>query len=244
MTLLASMKVKEIAKQLPASVRLFEEYGIDYCCGGGKSLAEACAAAKQPIDEVLEKLEKLNNIVADSDLTLWEREPLSDLVHHIVEVHHGFVRREIPRLKLLIEKVGSRHADSHPELTSLNLNFGFIAEELMNHMLKEEQVLFPYIERLQASKETATAPPPAVFGSVARPVECMMREHDLAASMLQEIRELTRDYLPPQGACPTYRAMLNGLHEFERDLHRHVHLENNILFPKAIELETVACALA
>lgn len=239
-----SMAVKEVVQRSPRAVRVFEEYGIDYCCGGGKSLIEVCAAADLDVEEILEKLHELNHTRDDSGSVSWDTKPLSAITRHIVKVHHEFVRKEIPRIGSLLEKVGSRHGDTHPELGDIQRNFAFIAAEMLDHMLKEEQVLFPYIEHLEVARATAALPAVPAFGSVARPVECMMREHDRAGSMVREIRRLTKDYTPPDGACPTYRAMLDALHEFEQDLHRHVHLENNILFPKAVELEATACALA
>lgn len=238
------MSVNEIVKALPSSVRLFEQYSIDYCCGGAKPLAEACAAKKLPVEDVLRKLGELEDGAGNSDAVQWETASLSDLTHHIVHVHHQFVRKEIPRLGALIEKVESRHGETHPELANIRRIFGNIGAEMLDHMLKEEQVLFPYIEHLEAARVASTLPAAPVFGSVARPVECMTREHDRAGSMVREIRDLTKEYTLPEGACPTYRAMLDALHEFEQDLHRHVHLENNILFPRAVELEATACALA
>ena len=238
------MTVKEIVKSLPSSVRLFEQYGVDYCCGGGKSLADACAAKNLHVQDFLEKLDALADRVGNSNAMPWESEPLSALTQYIVHTHHEFVRKEIPRLGALIEKVESRHGAGHPELASIRCKFGNLAAEMLDHMLKEEQVLFPYIEHLEAARTASTLPTIPVFGSVARPVECMMREHDRAGHIVHGIRELTKDYEVPEGACPTYRAMLDALHEFEQDLHQHVHLENNILFPRAVELEATACALA
>ena len=238
------MTVRDTVKLLPSSVRLFEQYGIDYCCGGGRSLADACAAKKLPVEDLLKRLYELEDNAGNSSTIQWENEPLSALTRHIVKTHHEFVRKEIPRLGALIEKVESRHGESHPELANIRRTFGNIAAEILDHMLKEEQVLFPFIEHLEASQAASTLPATPVFGTVTRPVECMMREHDRAGHMVREIRELAKDYTVPEGACPTYRAMLDGLHEFEQDLHQHVHLENNILFPRAVELEATACALA
>lgn len=238
------MTVKEIVKSWPSSVRLFEQYGIDYCCGGSKSLADACAAKNLDVQDLLAKLDTFADRARNSNTMPWESEPLSALTHYIVHTHHEFVRKEIPRLGALIEKVEARHGASHPELASIRCNFGNLAAEMLDHMLKEEQVLFPFIEHLETSQTASTLPATTTFGSVARPVECMMREHDRAGHIVHEIRQLTKDYKVPEGACPTYRAMLDALQEFEQDLHQHVHLENNILFPRAVELEATACALA
>jgi regulator of cell morphogenesis and NO signaling len=244
MTFNPSATVREIAQQAPLSIRLFEDIGIDYCCGGNKSLAEACRQAGVPLELALRKLSELNDRVADPDFTPWQEVLLSALTQHIVQTHHEYVRKEIPRLESLLDKVHERHGKAHPELTAMKLVFGFIAEELLNHMQKEEQVLFPYIARLEQASREGVLPPIAAFGSVARPVECMMRDHEKAGKEMLQIRELSKRFTVPDGACTSFRALYEGLREFDHDLHRHVYLENNILFPRAIELEAKACAVA
>jgi regulator of cell morphogenesis and NO signaling len=239
-----STTVREIAKNIPASVRIFEELGIEYCCSGAQSIAQACEKAQHTFEEVLTKLQESSERPEDVQLTKLGEASLSELTRHIVERHHSYVRNEISRLEPLLEKAGAKHAESYPELIAIKLVFGFLAEEMLDHMTKEEQVLFPYIEQLEVAKNSATLPPQPFFGSVARPVECMMKEHDRAGGLVKHIRELSHNYIPPENACATLRALYNGLREFEQDLHQHVHLENNILFPEAVELEAAACALA
>lgn len=148
MTFKPTATVREIAVQVPLSIRVFEEIGIDYCCGSSKSLVDACRQAGVPVELAVQKLSRLNDRIADPDLTPWQEAPLCELTQHIVQTHHEYVRKEIPRLESLLEKVNGRHAKAHPELTAIKVIFAIVAEEMLNHMQKEEQVLFPYIERL------------------------------------------------------------------------------------------------
>ena len=238
MTFKPSTTVGEIARQAPLSIRLFDEIGIDYCCGGNKSLAEACRTAGPPLELTLQQLNELNNsLVADPDIPLWQEAALPELIRHIVETHHEYIRNEIPRLESLLEQVNERYGKVHPELTAIKLEFGFIAEETLNHMDKEEQVLFPYIEQLEQPSQEGVSPATTPLGSVARPVECMRRDHAKAGEEMQRIRELSNDFTAPENASISFRELYEGLRSFEQDLHHHVHLENNILFPRAIALE-------
>jgi regulator of cell morphogenesis and NO signaling len=244
MTFKPSATLREIAQRAPLSIRWFDEIGLDYCCGGNKSLAEACRQAGVPLDLALRKLGELNERISDPGITPWQEAPLMELIQNIVQTHHDYVRKEIPRLKSLLDKVNDRHGKVHPELTAIKLVFGFVAEEMLNHMQKEEQVLFPYIERLEHASREGVLPPVTPFGSVAKPIECMMRDHVQAGKEMLQIREISRDFAPPDDSCTSYRALYDGLREFDQDLHRHVHLENYILFPRAIELEAKAFTLA
>jgi len=244
MTFQSSAIVRQIIEQVPLSVRLFDEMGIDYCCGGDKSLTEACRHAGVPVELALRRLSDLDDRIGDPDITPWQEAQLSDLVRHIVQNHHEYVRREIPRLQSLLEKVNDRHGKVHIELIAMKVMFDFVADEMLNHMDKEELVLFPYFVRLEQASRECSLPPVAPFGSVARPVECMMRDHTKAGKEMLQIRELSKGFTLPDGACTSFRALYDGLREFEQDLHRHVHLENNILFPRAIELERKASTLA
>lgn len=228
--------VREIALENPASIRVFESFGIDYCCGGRKPLAEACAAKNLSVDTVIAALEKdsTENAPAASD---WTTAPLSDLAAHIVNTHHAYVRRELPRLAELAVKVVNRHGDTRPELPQIQAKVAQISEELTEHLAKEEVVLFPYIRKSERALEDGAARPHSCFGTVANPIAMMTQEHDAAGTLIAEIRQLSGDYTPPVGACPTFLAFYTGLHEFEQDLHQHIHLENNILFPRALQLE-------
>jgi len=228
--------VREIALENPASIRVFEAFGIDYCCGGRKPLAEACAAKNIALDAVITALENgtAGSATASED---WSALSLGALVSHIVNAHHAYVRRELPRLAELASKVVSRHGDTKPELPQIQVKVGQISEELIEHLAKEEAVLFPYITKLERAKNEGTAKPHGCFGTVASPIAMMTQEHEAAGALLAEIRQLSGDYTPPVGACPTFHAFYNGLREFEQDLHQHIHLENNILFPRAMAME-------
>jgi regulator of cell morphogenesis and NO signaling len=227
--------VREIAVENPSSIRVFESLGIDYCCGGRSSLSDACSRTDIDLDRLLDLLAQANlNAPVSKE---WSGKPLRDLIAHIVEKHHGFVRTETPRIESLLSKVVAKHGQAHPEVLQIELLFTAISQELSTHMLKEEQILFPYVERMERALLNADALPAAFFGSVKRPIANMMAEHDDAGALLSRIRKLSNGYAAPGGACPTFVALYRGIEEFERDLHHHVHLENNILFPRTVEME-------
>jgi len=235
----ATRTVRELATEIPNATRIFEKFGIDYCCGGGKPLQDACRQAKIPVDEVLRSLQAENSastetVLSDPD---FKNTRLADLIAHILSRHHGYVKQEIPRLKQLFFKVVAVHCAAHPELGAAQRTFASLADELTAHMMKEEMVLFPYIEKLEQTRSAGQRAPLAPFGSVRNPVHMMELEHESAGKALDEIRTLTSAYTPPEGACFSYRTLYSALKEFEADLHTHVHLENNILFPRATALE-------
>lgn len=225
--------ISEIAAETPSSIRVFESLGIDYCCGGKRSLAEACARAGIGMDSVLKLLDAAEHDAQPSDQTQWSNAPLTALIAEIVGRHHAFVRREIPRLNALAAKVANKHGESHREVQQIEQIFNALGEELSMHLMKEEQILFPYISGM----ESGGAAPPSCFGTVTRPIANMVAEHDDAGALLAKMRELSSGYQLPEGACLSYHALYQGLAEFERDLHQHIHLENNILFPRAVEME-------
>lgn len=229
--------VRDIATANPAATRVFEKYGIDYCCGGKVPLAEACAAKDLDAGEVIASLEAAaaSSIPSERD---WTTESLASLAAHIVGTHHAFVTREVPRLNELARKVVSRHGSTRQELSAIQLKLAELGEELITHQGKEEIVLFPYISKLEQFVSGNGTMPRSCFGSIANPITMMTKDHDFAGSLMAEIRTLSQGYTPPGGACPTFRAFYSGLQEFEQDLHRHIHLENNILFPRAATLET------
>jgi regulator of cell morphogenesis and NO signaling len=228
--------VREIALENPASIRVFEAFGIDYCCGGKKPLAEACEAKQLPLATVIAALEEGNAAPAPGQQN-WTAMSLAALVAHIVDTHHAYVRKELPRLAELAQKVVNRHGDTKPELPVIQAKVAQITEELTEHLAKEEVILFPYVTKLERSANEGSPQPHGCFGTVANPIAMMTQEHDAAGVLLAEIRRLSNDFTPPVGACPTFLAFYLGLHEFEQDLHQHIHLENNVLFPKAIALE-------
>ena len=232
----AEKTVRDIALENPTAIRVFEKFGIDYCCGGRKPLAQACEERALETSAVLAALDS-SDAPAEAGEIDWATVPMASLCEHIVTKHHGYVREEIPRLQFLAGKVAARHGDTHPELLRIKELTEAICEEMTQHMGKEEVVLFPYISKLERNIATCGPPSLGCFGTVKNPIRMMMAEHDAAGAIMAEIRELSGNYTAPQGACPTYRGFYQALQEFERDLHRHVHLENNILFPRAIELE-------
>lgn len=231
-----SSTIGGLVAEQPGRARVFERLGIDYCCAGRKPLLDACAARGLDAGDVVRALEAEDARGAGSE-TDWTREPASALADHIEATHHAYLRAELPRLEAMIAKVVKAHGARHPELAALQGVFAGCRAELADHMEKEERVLFPWVRRLEAGKAGSGYPP----WSVARPVACMEHEHEAVGRALERMRELTGGYRPPEGACTTYRAMLHALAELEADTHRHVHKENSILFPRAVELEK-ACA--
>jgi regulator of cell morphogenesis and NO signaling len=230
--------VREVAVEFPGATRIFEKLGIDYCCGGGKALDEACLAAGVSADDVIALLEEAGSTAAEA--RDWNAAPLSELVAHIVTRHHGFTREELVRVSNLLAKVCSVHGENHPELRRLHTVFQELKHELTSHMLKEEQVLFPYIENLETAVRRGEPVPTPYFGTVRNPVRMMMQEHDDAGQALRDLREVSSNYQVPADGCISFRTLYQALEEFERDLHQHIHLENNILFPRAAELEAGA----
>lgn len=238
MTIAANHTVGEIAAEFPNAAREFEKLGIDYCCGGTKTLGEACAAAKISVDEALERLKASSSAAGKTGASQdWQNQPLADLIAHINGTHHVFVRKECPRIEALAEKVFGVHGQRHPELEQVAEVFAALSNELSVHMMKEEQILFPYVVRLEESHLAGEPAPPVMFGSVVNPIRMMMQEHDGAGDALRSLREVTHDYAVPGDACSSYRALYQALQGFEADLHQHIHLENNILFPRAVAME-------
>ena len=216
----------------PQTYRVFEALQIEYCCGGGKSLEQACWDRELDPKQVMQQLQQV--IAEDEQSTeSWLNAPLADLCDHIEQTHHAYLKEELPRLTEIVTKVVEAHGDSHPELATVQEVFASLRAELEPHMFKEERVLFPAIRQLEQSADDPSFP----FGTVANPIRMMEQEHDDAGYALSRLHTLTRDYQVPEGACNTYRAMLAGLRHLERDMHQHVHKENSILFPRAIELE-------
>jgi regulator of cell morphogenesis and NO signaling len=228
--------VRDFAIENPASIRVFEKFGIDYCCGGRKPLAQACAERAIDPSAVLAALESASQPIGP-DATDWNTAPLETLAAHIVSRHHAYVRAELPRIEQFAQKVVSRHGADRPELPRIQQLVTALAEELLQHLAKEEAILFPYVTNLERSLATCGPRSLGCFGTVRNPIQVMMAEHDAAGAILAEIRKLSLDFTPPEGACPTYCGFYQALSEFESDLHQHIHLENNILFPRAIELE-------
>ena len=233
---LAETVVGKIVARHPKVASVFEKHQIDYCCRGGTTLVEACKIQGVDIDEVAAEIEQVQNSGVSTDETNWNEAPLTVLADHIVDTHHAFLTTELPRVSGLTEKVFNAHGEKRPELAKVKEAFKLMREELESHMAKEENILFPAIRTLDSQGGPQSFP----FGSVANPIGMMEHEHDDAGNALRRLRELTEDYKPPQGACPTYCVMLESLENLELDLHTHIHKENNILFPRAKEMEQAA----
>jgi regulator of cell morphogenesis and NO signaling len=238
MSVTTEKTVGELALENPGATRVFEKLGIDYCCGGGQTLEQACQAAHLPINQVADSLAAASQSAsATAPARNWQAEPLSELLAHIRSTHHVYTREEIARLGPLFDKVCSVHGKNHPELLRLREVFSGLAEELTTHLMKEEMVLFPYILRMEeavVAKEPVLPPP---FGTVRNPVTMMRNEHDEAGSALRNMREVANGYAAPPDACVSFQTLYQALAAFEADLHQHIHLENNVLFPRAIEME-------
>lgn len=220
----------------PQAATVFEAHQLDYCCGGKRSLRDACAEKGLEIATIVSELQAIEAIRSSPahDTTDYGRLPLSDLCDHIESTHHVYLRSQLPRLEQWLTKVLAAHGPQHPELEDVANVFRTLTAELVPHMLKEEHVLFPAIRRFATPESHCQFP----FGSVQNPIRMMEHEHNIAGRCLHELRRLTHDYAPPEDACVTWRQLLQGLQELERDLHLHIHKENNILFPAAARLET------
>jgi regulator of cell morphogenesis and NO signaling len=238
MNITTKKTVRELALENIAATRVFEKLRIDYCCGGNKSLEEACRASNLSMDEVIDSLEMAEQAAhAAQKNRNWQIEPLADLIAHIKNTHHKYTGEEIARLIPLLANVCSVHGKNHPELQQVRASFQGLVQELTTHMMKEERVLFPYIVRMEGAviRKEPVLPPP--FGSVQNPVSMMVHEHDSAGNALRAMREASCGYTAPGDACISYQTLYKALADFEADLHQHIHLENNILFPRAIAME-------
>ena len=237
MTITATKRVGEIVAETPSCAREFEAMGIDYCCGGNRTLSEACTQSNVSVDETLARLQKGAAQATNAEDKNWQALPLADLIAHINSTHHVFVRSECPRILALIAKVVGVHGKNHPELLTVQALFAALGEELQVHLMKEEQILFPYVLRMEESVMASEIAPPAMFGTVMNPIRMMMQEHDGAGDALWSLRSTTGDYSVPEDACISYQTLYQALQDFEKDLHQHIHLENNILFPRASAME-------
>ncbi|MGH9476843.1 MAG: iron-sulfur cluster repair di-iron protein [Terriglobales bacterium] len=224
----ATKSVGELAVETLGAARVFEKMGIDFCCGGEKSLDEACRKKGLELNVVLQAIQDLQETepTAAPDQH-WQSEPMQNLMTHIVSCHHQYVRTETPRIAQWLGKCVAAHGEHHPELHRMQRSFAAMSSEMAQHMAKEELILFPAIARTEAGQ---------AGGNLAAPVKMMMVEHDHSGRDLEEVRRLSGDYTPPADACSTYRALYTALAEFEKDMRQHIHLENNILFPRALAL--------
>ena len=223
------MTVGELVTEKPSRARFFEKIGIDYCCGGKKLLSVACNEAKRDsivVNAALEEFDQVAPLSVEPDL---KTIPIGELIDHIVAKHHSYLREELPRLSHLVEKVDNRHGENHHELKELHKLYDVFDKTLMEHMLSEENELFPAVKKMVANSDHNKN-----SETTRHEIQTLIHDHTVVGAELANIRKLTNDFLPPPDACNSYRAMLEGLEALERDLHVHIHKENNILFPRII----------
>lgn len=232
---LSEKKVADIVAENIKTAHVFKKHGIDFCCGGGISIEKACEKKKIDLDTILEDLSNIEtNVLPSQNFNNWDLDFLAD---YIVNTHHAYVVEAIGLIEAYAARVAKVHGHAEPAVVKIYGLFQEVAQELTDHMKKEEKILFPYIKNLAAAKKDKAlwAKPP--FGTVANPINMMEHEHVVVGDWLKEIALLSNNYTPPQWACNTFKALYAKLDEFEQDLHIHIHLENNILFPKAIQIE-------
>ena len=234
MTITSETPVRDIATAIPTAIPVLEQLGIDYCCGGQHTLAEACSTHNIAVARALDDLERLQreqgSNIAESH---WLHAPLNELTQHIVQKHHAFTRSQLKLIDDLMAKVEQRHGAEHVEVFQIGKAIAVFGSELRHHAECEEANLFPFIDGLETGQKK-DLPAPAK-GSVKMPITRMMADHDQTGKQLQTLRGLTDNYTPPVYACPTWQALYRAIEELDADLHTHIHLENNILFPRALE---------
>lgn len=235
-----SQSVGSLVAERITRARVLDDLGLDYCCHGDTPLDAACEALGLNVNDVIAAIARSDAETPPVDEPDYLTMPLSVLADHIETTHHAFMKHEIPRLQRLLAMVVSAHGDRHPELHELGQVFAALCDELTSHFMKEERVLFPLIRQLEAAQTL----PQFHCGSVNNPIHVMEHEHDTAGEALAQMRALTGGYHTPADGCQSYQVLMEGLAAVETDLHRHIHKENNILFPRAAELEHRLAALA
>ena len=228
MNITKSTTVGDIASTVPSSVRVFQRHGIDFCCGGQTELGLACQEHGVPFAELVSDIQA-SALAPQPDERDWTVEPLHGLIHHIVETYHEPLREELPRLESMAAKVARVHGAKAAYLTRVETIVSSLSADLRSHMRKEELVLFPAIRAIEKGLVSASM-------RIDAPIAVMEHEHDVAGALLSELRAITGGYVAPAWACATFRALYDGLSELEAAMHVHVHLENNILFPRALAL--------
>ncbi|MCB2205243.1 iron-sulfur cluster repair di-iron protein [bacterium] len=234
-----TQSVGEVVRNNMHAAGVFERYGIDYCCGGRQSLSEACERSDADSEALQHELADLPEHGAPN-VAQWDT---SFLIDYIINTHHNYVRSMLPTIHAHAAKVAQVHGDNHPETREIASIFMEVKQELEQHLMKEERILFPYIKQMLAAARGEAPVHAGGFGSVAQPIAMMEQEHDNAGLAFDRMRSLSGDFTPPEDACTTYQLLYRELDEFERDLHMHIHLENNVLHPRAKEVErTLATA--
>ena len=231
--------VGEIVTKNFSTASVFSKYGIDFCCGGNKTLEDACKEQSVDIAELQKELDEAAQNKGESiDFNSWSLKLLAD---YIEETYHTYIKEKTPVLLQLLKKIIAVHGERHPELLKINELFSQSAMALSMHLQKEEQILFPLIRQISDASKSGHPLEESHCGSVRNPIAVMMDEHDTEGERFEAISKLSGKYQTPADGCNTFRATYEALEEFEQKLHEHIHLENNILFPKAIELEKSFC---
>lgn len=234
----SKIKVKDVVTENFHAAELFEKLGIDFCCNGNRPLQEALDEKRISVAKFFEELNKVN-ISISSDNQRYAEWELNFLAQYIVNNHHTYVKNAIPEITTHLQKVYNAHVEKYPYIAEVQSTFALVAEEMINHMMKEERILFPLLKYLTESQKFNEKPKTNGFGTIKNPIRQMEAEHVSAGGAMEKIRTLTNNYSLPEDACTTFQVTYKELDEFEKDLHKHVHLENNILFPRAIEMEEV-----
>lgn len=234
MNTIENKTVAEVVSENIKTAHVFKKYGIDFCCGGGVTIEKACEKKHLDYNTLKSELLQVDSAPKAYDYNSWK---LDFLIDHIVNIHHTYVEESIPLILQYSNRVAEVHGHHYAEVIKINTLFTEVANELAAHLKKEELILFPYIKKLLKLKEEKSNLTPPNFGSVNNPIQMMEEEHESAGDIFKTIAQLTNNYTPPEGACNTFKALYAKLDEFEQDLHQHIHLENNILHPKAIQLE-------
>lgn len=233
----SSQSIRDIAANQPSAVALFERFEIDVCALADKSLRDACSELHLSLEQVLEKLEEGRDQESGSTPSDPSSFSCSHLIHHIVRVHHQRIRRDLPHLVSQAHKLSAKGGEQAPAIKKLEILIEQLQQDLLAHIRKEEEVLFPFIAQMEEESTLHYPAAHACFRSVSHPVFMMLQEHEAANRIMKEIRRRTAEFTPPERACPTHRALFDGLREFGEDLERHVHLENDVLFPRTIQME-------
>jgi regulator of cell morphogenesis and NO signaling len=237
MEIRSQTRVADVATEYPATIRVFQRYGIDFCCGGKRALRDVCDEKNVKFDQLKEDLDVAVTSPRDQG-PAWHAWSVTEVITGILDRYHRPLDEELPRLAQMMQKVLSVHGERHPELVEVSEIFGTIRNELRPHMRKEEQMLFPYLVRMEAvALAGAALGREAQLGSVAGPIAAMEADHEDVGRGLVALRERTTGYRAPADACNTFRGLYHGFEELERSLHEHIHVENNILFPRAAQVE-------
>ena len=235
-TPLAQRSLSDLVNADARAAHVLERFGLDFCCGGRRTLREAADESGVPVQMIVDALGALGEPAAeDLEPAAWK--DLDVLVHHIVEHHHRYVRSITPTITAWLDRLVDRHGARHPELATVRRTFGLVADELLAHMVKEENILFPFITAMAQAKRGGGRLPSGPFGTILNPVRVMEADHGRVGALMSELRTAANGLTPPDDACRTFRLCYAELVSFEQDLHRHVHLEDHVLFPRAVELE-------